>query len=347
MKGFLSDNSSSVHKNIMAALIKANEGHMYPYGADPYTLELETRIKELFGEGAKTTVVLNGTGANVLGLSSVMSSFHSILTVDASHVNVDECGSFEKLTGGKIIHVPHVNGKLQVELLEEHLKVKGNFHHNQPRVISISQVTEFGSVYTQREIREIADFAHEHGLLLHVDGARIANACVSLKTSFKEMITDTGVDLLSFGGTKNGLMYGELIISFNEETHERLGYLRKQGMQLASKMRYISAQFLEYLNENLWRVNAVNANEMCKKMYSGLKGIEEVEFLASVDANIIFAKMPLSWIEALKEKHYFYIMDEANGVIRLVTSFDTDIHEVESFLHDVKIAQTKYETMMY
>jgi threonine aldolase len=347
MKGFLSDNSSSVHPKILDSLLRVNEGHVYPYGSDPVTIELEETIKIIFGKKAKTTVVLNGTGANIIALKSVTNSYQGVLSVDSAHINVDECGAFENLTGGKIITVPHENGKLNVRLLEEHLKVKGNMHHNQPSVISISQVTEYGSVYTKAELKAIADYAHDHDLYLHVDGARISNACVSLGISFKEMICDTGVDLLSFGGTKNGMMYGELIISFNPEIDEKLAYIRKQGMQLASKMRYVSAQFLEYLSNDLWKVNANKANEMTAVLYKSLKEFSEIQFMASVDANIIFAYLPPQWVEELSQKHHFYVMDSDQGLIRLVTSFDTEITEIEAFIHDLKIAHARNEVMAY
>jgi len=346
MKGFLSDNSSSVHEKVLQALIDANDGHSYPYGDDKYTKELKELMKTILGPTALTTVMFNGTGANVIGLSGILNGYECVLTVDSAHINVDECGAFERFTGAKIICVPHVNGKIDVGLLEEHLSVIGNVHHNQPKAISISQATEFGSVYTIEELKTITSFAHKKGLIVHMDGARIANACVSLGVSFKEMITDTDIDIVSFGGTKNGLMYGELLVTFDEKIHEKLGYLRKQGMQLASKMRYVSVQFLAYFKDSMWLSNATNANKMCQRLFSELSSIEEVKFLSSVDANIIYAQFPPEWIEGIREKQHFYIMDETKGIIRLVTSFDTTKKEVERFIHDVKVVHAQHETLM-
>ncbi len=346
MKGFLSDNTSSVHPKVMESLVAANDGHTYPYGADPYTLKLEERIREVIGPTALVTVVLNGTGANVLGIGGALSSYHSVLTVDEAHINVDECGAFERFTGAKIVTVPHEDGKLNVDLLHDHLKVKGNFHHNQPKVITISQVTEFGSVYTINELKTIADFAHKNGLLVHMDGARLANACVSLGVTYKEMLLGTGIDIISFGGTKNGLMYGELIITFDEAIHQRLKFLRKQGMQLASKMRYVSSQFLAYLENDLSYRMAKQANDMCAYLYEELRKFDDVEFIASVDANIIFAKLPVDMVKQLAEQQHFYVMDESKGIIRLVTSFDTKVEEIDSFIHDLKVVYAKQDLKM-
>jgi threonine aldolase len=335
MKGFLSDNSSGVDSEIMTALIEANKEHTYPYGNDDWTQALEQKVKQIFGEKANMTVVFNGTSANVLGLMTGLHSYHSVIAVDSSHINVDECGAFEKITGAKIVTVPAKNGKLTLGPLERLLMAKGNFHHNQPKIISISQLTEFGTCYTIEEIRAIAEYAHKNDLLLHVDGARIANACVSQNKSLKEMITDTGVDILSLGGTKNGLMFGEVIINFDQQLQEQLSYYRKQTMQLASKMRFISAQFLTYFEQSIFEKNADWSNKMGQLMYVGLKGNNKISFLESIEGNMLFVKMPCEWVKRLKEKFHFYVMDEAEGSIRLVMSFDTSQDEVAEFVKAV------------
>lgn len=334
MKGFLSDNSSGVDVKIMEALAAANSEHNYPYGEDPWTKKLERMMKEILGEETYITPVFNGTGANVLGLISGLSSYHCVLSVDDAHINVDECGAFEKITGAKIVTVPAHNGKLLVDNLFEKMKAVGNFHHNQPKIISISQLTELGTVYTLDEIRAIADFAHEHNMLLHVDGARIANACVSLQVSLKQMIRDTGVDILSLGGTKNGLMFGELIVTFKKEQWYELGFYRKQMMQLASKMRFISAQFLAYFEEDVFTKNALHTNRMGKLIYDGLEGIPEVDFLGTIDGNMLFIKLPETVIQSLRDEFHFYIMK--NDVIRVVASFDTTQEECELFVERTK-----------
>lgn len=333
MKGFLSDNSSGVDPGIMVALNEANLEHNYPYGADVWTKSLSILIKEIFGEKANMTVVFNGTAANVLGLLTGLQSYNSVLVVESAHINVDECGSFEKISGAKIITIPGVNGKLTIPPLDKLLTVKGNFHHNQPKIISISQLTEYGTAYTIEELKEIATYAHKNDMLLHVDGARIANACVGQNKSLKEMISDTGVDLLSLGGTKNGLMFGELIITFDDRLHDQLAYYRKQMMQLASKMRFISTQFLAYFEQSIFEKNAGWSNEMGRVMYNGLKKNKHVEFLSTVDGNMLFVKMPIEWIEKLKTNYFFYIMDEIEGIIRLVMSFDTTLEEVNEFIN--------------
>lgn len=330
MKGFLSDNSSGVDVRIMEALAKANFEHNYPYGEDPWTKRLEGIIKEQFGSSACVTSVFNGTGANVLGIISGLRSYECVLAVESSHINVDECGALEKLSGAKIITVPAVNGKLAIELLDEKLKVKDNFHHNQPKLISISQLTELGTCYTLEEIRKIADFAHQNGMLLHVDGARIANACCVLNVSLREMITDTGVDILSLGGTKNGLMFGELIITFNERTKYELGFYRKQMMQLASKMRFISTQFIAYLEENVFTDNAKHSNAMAKYIYEGLSDVEGVEFIAPVEGNMMFLRLTDEKLNRMKESFHFYTMSD--NIIRVVTSFDTTLEECRAFV---------------
>lgn len=334
MKTFKSDNTASVHPSIMTALMRVNEDHATPYGDDPITHKAEKMIRNLFGGDCQVTFVLNGTGANVVGLSSLIGSHHGVICCDTAHINVDECGAFERLTGAKLITVPHQNGKLTVEAVLPLLEALGNEHHNQPKVISISQITEWGTIYSLEEIRKLADFAHDHRLFLHVDGARIANAAVALGVSFKEMITDTGVDILSFGGAKNGMMYGEAIVSFHRKSSGDLKYIRKQSMQLMSKMRYIAAQYIGLLDGELWHENALNANRTMEVLYNGIKDLKGVDFMDVPMGNMAFVTMPSPMVEALLHDFYFYVMSTADQrtTVRLVTSFDTLMEEVTDFV---------------
>ncbi|BEP28445.1 threonine aldolase family protein [Helicovermis profundi] len=336
MKMFGSDNDSGVHSKILEAIVNCNKEHENPYGYDTYSEKAIKKFKEIFTEKANVFFVPNGTAANVVGLSSLLRPFEGVVCVDNAHINVDECGAFERFTGSKILTVPLRNGKISTEDITRLLLAKGDEHRTQPKVISISQVSESGTIYTSNEIKEIADFAHKNNMLLHVDGARISNAAAALDISFKEMIVDTGVDLLSFGGTKNGMMYGEAIISFNEEATKNLLFARKQGMQLISKMRYISAQFIAYLENDLWKKTASHANNMAKLLVDGVKEIKEIKIIDSPDANIIIATIPKEWIEPLQKKTYFYLLEEPTNLVRWVASFDTLESEINEFIDEIK-----------
>jgi threonine aldolase len=334
---FLSDNNSGVHPNILGAMVKANEGHVFPYGNDAYTKKAELKFKELFGQNTEVYFVLNGTAANIIALSSALRPYESIICTDSAHINGDECGAVERFTGSKLLQVPNVNGKISIDDIKKMIKLKGNFHRTQPKMISISQCSEFGTVYTVEEIKEISKFARENDLYLHVDGSRISNAAVSLNTNFKEMITEAGVDILSFGGSKNGLMFGEAIVILNPNISEDLKYIRKQGMQLISKMRYISAQFLEYLENDLYYKNAKQANDMAMLLNNELKNIKEIEIIYPVQSNMIFMKVPKNIIKYIENKYEFYTIDENDGSIRFVTSFDTTKKDIENLVNDIKL----------
>ncbi len=263
-KGFASDNNSGVHPSILKALENANTGHVVGYGDDPYTQKAIEIFKQKFGEETEVFFVFNGTGANVLGLSSVTQSFNSIICAETAHIQEDECGAPEKFTGCKLLPVEPVNGKLTPELIMHHLKGFDFEHHSQPRVISISQVTEMGTVYQPHEIIALADLAHKNNMVLHMDGARISNAAISLNMDFREFTKDCGVDILSFGGTKNGMMMGEAVLFFNPELTTYTKYLRKQSMQLYSKMRFVGAQFIAYFENDRWKETASHSNKMAK-----------------------------------------------------------------------------------
>lgn len=342
MKLFLSDNCSGVHPEILEAIARANQEHSFPYGADDVTCELENRVKEIFNfEKLKVFPVCSGTAANVVALASVLHSYEGVICADTAHINTFECGSLEKLTGAKILPSPNKDGKLNIALSEKYLEQLGDEHSVQPRIVSISQTTESGTVYTLDELMAISDFARKNDLLFHMDGARISNALASLKTTPYEMITKLGVDLLSFGGTKNGLLCGDLIVSFNEKASKKMKFVRKQFGHLLSKMRFISAQFLAYLNNDLYLANARHSNEMARYFESRLEGLNLINLASPVDSNMLFLKLPLQITDDLAKKYSFHIFDTENNIARLVTSFDTRKEDIDEFINDIASLLTK------
>ena len=335
-KGFASDNNSGVHPEIMMAISEANKGHTVAYGDDPYTREAIKKFREEFGPDISVYFVFLGTAANVLGLGALARPYYSVVCPETAHINEDECGAPERFNGFKLIPVPTENGKLTVDGIQQHLHGINFEHHSQPRLISISQVTELGTIYTPEELKTLCDFAHAHDMYVHMDGARIANAAAALGTSFKEITKDVGVDVLSFGGTKNGMMYGEAIVFFTDIMGDDFKYMRKQGMQLASKMRFISAQFLSYFSDNLWYNTATHANKMARLLAEKASKIEGVTITQTVKANGVFAQIPREIIESLQEEFFFYIWDEEQSVVRWMTSFDTTEHEIEEFVELIR-----------
>ena len=331
-RGFASDNNAGVHPNILRALAEVNDGHVIAYGDDPYTKKANTELREIFGQEAEPFFVFIGTAANVLGLSTITQPYHAVICPETAHINVDECGAPEKFTGCKLLSCSTPDGKLTVDMIASHMHGIDFEHHVQPRVVSITQATELGTVYTIDEIREIASYTHEHGMLLHMDGARISNAAVSLGCGFYEMTGGAGVDVLSFGGTKNGMIYGEAIIFFNRALCEDFKYRRKQGMQLASKMRYIAAQFSAFLENDLWKINASHANRMAQKLYKAVRDIPGVEVTRRVESNAVFAKVPPHIVPALQKEFFFYVWDEESSEVRWMCSFDTSEEDIESFV---------------
>lgn len=330
-RGFASDNNSGVHPDVLKKISEVNSGHTIAYGGDKYTEEAVFKFKEIFGPQASVYFVFLGTGANVLSLRALTNSFHAVICADTAHIQVDECGAPEKFTGCKLITIQTTNGKLTPEIVKKQLHGFGFEHHAQPKVISITQSTELGTLYSPHEIKELAVLAHEFDMYLHVDGARIASASVSLGISFKEMITDTGVDVLSFGGTKNGLMYGEAIVFLKEGLDKDFKYYRKQGMQLASKMRYVSAQFLAYLENGLWKQNATHANRMAKLLAFEVSKINEITITQEVHANGVFAIVPKEIIPELQKEFFFYIWNEDTNEVRWMTSWDTQEADIYTF----------------
>ena len=336
----MSDNNSGVDPKIMEAIVNINKGHDYSYGTDKTTQEAEEKIRELLGTEVDIYFVSTGTAANVIGLSGLLRPYEAVVCADTAHINVDECGALEKFTGSKILPVKNKDGKIFKEDIYKFLNSLGDEHQSQPKIISISQTTETGSLYTIEEIKKLADFAHENNMLLHLDGARIANAIVSLNSTFKEMIRDTGVDLLSFGGTKNGMMIGEAIVSLNKDLSKSFKFYRKQGMQLLSKMRFVSAQFIAYIEDDLWKKNAKNANDMGKYFAGQLSKLPQIKLQDEPKTNMIFAYMEKDLIEKLQEEFDFYVLDEERGLIRLVTSFDTSKNDIDKFIDAIKRIQS-------
>ncbi len=331
-RSFASDNNSGVHPKIMQALQEVNQGHYIGYGDDPYTAEAVQKFRHLLGENIEVFFVYNGTGANTVILNTVTRSYHSIICPDSAHINVDECGAPSAVTGCKMEFVPTPDGKLTPELIKTMLHGIGFEHHSQPRVVSITQSTELGTLYSLAELRILSDFCHEHDLLLHLDGARIANAAVALNCSLKEMTTDTGIDMMSFGGTKNGMMFGEAVIFFRPELASDFRYFRKQGMQLHSKMRFISAQFSALLTDNLWYFNAKHSNDMAQLLYAELKKISEIKITRPNVVNSVFAILPAEVIPRLQEKYFFYVWDEHTHEVRFMTTFDTTEEDITNFI---------------
>ncbi len=335
-KGFASDNNSGVHPAILEAIENANIGHEVGYGGDPYCQKAIEIFKEKFGNETEVFFVFNGTGANVLGLSTVTQSFNSIICAETAHIQEDECGAPEKFTGCKLLPVEPVNGKLTPEAVLHHLKGFDFEHHSQPKVISISQATEMGTVYQPDEIIALANLAHKHNMFLHMDGARLANAAVTLNMNFSEFTKNCGVDVLSFGGTKNGMMMGEAVLFFNPELTKQTKYIRKQSMQLYSKMRFVGAQFQAYFANDLWKKNAGHSNTMAKLLEAEIAKIPEIKLTQPVEANGVFAIVPSKIIEPLKKQFFFYMWNEAISEVRWMTSFDTTEDDIYEFVDLIK-----------
>ena len=332
MRGFGSDNHSGVHPRFLLAIERANIDHAPSYGTDPITEKALVLFKELFGANAETYFVFNGTAANVLSLSAIVKPYGAVLVSDAAHLLNDECNAPERQLGIKVIGVTTPDGKLHPDLLRPHLIRRGDQHRSQVQAISITQSTELGTVYSLAEIRALGEFARAERLFFHVDGARLVNAAESLGANFKEMTTDCGVDVVSFGGTKNGLLFGEAVVFLRPGLTEGIKYIRKQLMQLPSKTRYLSAQFVEFLGTDLWRENARHANAMAKLLSDGLKRSPHAEITQSTQANAVFVKFPKQFIAQLREAAFFYVWNELNFECRLMTTWDTKVEDIERLL---------------
>lgn len=336
MRSFASDNNSGVHPLIMEALAKANIDHAVGYGDDEWTVEAIKRVKEQFISDCEPIFVFNGTGSNVIALQLLTKPYHIIFCAETAHIYVDECGAPVKMTGCQIRPIATTDGKLTPELILPYLHGFDDQHHSQPGVIYLSQCTELGTVYTPDELKAITALAHAYHMYVHVDGARIANAAAALNVSLKELTVDCGVDVLSFGGTKNGLMMGECVVVFNPELAREVKFYRKQSAQLASKMRYLSCQFTAYLTDGLWLKNALHANEMARLLYTELRKYPEIRFTQKVESNQLFFVMPRDLIDKMLESYFFYFWNEEADEIRLVTSFDTTKEDVDEFIHTLE-----------
>lgn len=329
-KTFASDNYAGVHPEVMQALTKANIGHASSYGADEYTERAVQKFNEFFGKDIEIFFVYNGTGANVLGLSAVTHSFNSIICSDLAHINVDESTAPEKFMGAKLVNIPTKDGKIYADEIENRIIRLDDQHHPQFKVISISQTTEYATVYSIDEIKAISKVAKKYNMIFHMDGSRISNAAVSLGKNFRDFTGDAGVDVLSFGGTKNGMMFGEAVVFFNPKSAEYFKYIRKQGMQLHSKMRFISAQFEALLSNDLWRKNAKHSNDMAKLLEKELIQ-SKVTITQRVDANGIFLILKSAIARELQKDYFFYEWNEKTDEYRMMCSFDTTEEDVRGF----------------
>ena len=335
-RGFGSDNHSGISPEVLQAIAGANDQHALAYGDDEWTLRLEHLFRQHFGDQARVYLVFNGTGANVINIDAMCRSHEAVVCAETAHINVDECGAPQRVVGCRLLTVDTPDGKLTPQLVATRLHGFGFEHHSQPRAISITQSTELGTLYTLDEIRALADQAHSHNMYLHMDGARLANAAVALGCSFKEMTTDCGVDCLSFGGTKNGLLMGESVVLLNPALDVDIKYRRKQMTQLCSKMRFMAAQFEVYFNAGLWQRNAAHSNRMAKLLRDELQDVPGVRIMYPVQVNSVFAQLPKDAWHALQQEYFFYDWDEDNDVVRWMCSFDTTEEDIHNFVATLK-----------
>lgn len=347
-KGFASDNWSGVCPEIMEAINEVNHGHVFAYGEgeEEITNKARATFRKHFGDNIEVFFVYNGTAANVLGIGHITRPYQGIVAAHTAHINEDECGAPERILGSKILHIDTDNGKITADQVEPYMTSIGFQHHSQPKTISISQVTELGTIYSAKEIKALADYAHSNNMYLHMDGARISNAVVALDTDFRSITTDVGVDVLSFGGTKNGLMFGEAVVFFDKKLAKDFQYARKQSMQLHSKMRFISAQFDRYLTHDLWKSNASTANNMAQYLEKKIREIPELNISQKIEANGVFVIMPSNLIPVIQNHYFFHVWNESpviNGQhshthkeVRLMCSWDTTLEDIDTFTELIK-----------
>ncbi|MGO4445517.1 low specificity L-threonine aldolase [Mycobacterium sp. 2YAF39] len=337
-RAFASDNYAGVHAEVLTALAAANGGHQVAYGEDRYTERLAEVVRAHFGAGAQTFPVFNGTGANVVALTSVLPRWGAVVTAASAHIHTDEAGAPERMTGLKLLTVPTPDGKLTPELVAREAWGWGDEHRAQPLAVSITQTTELGTLYTPDEVRAVCDFAHQHGMTVHMDGARLWNAAVALGVAFRDFTTDAGVDILSLGGTKNGLLGAEAVLVLDADRADGLVFLRKMTMQLASKMRFASAQLLALFDNDLGPRSAANANAMAQRLRTALEtGIADgslsgLAFTQDTQANAIFATLPREIADRIRERVRFYDWDRARGEVRWMTAWDTTPEDVDRFV---------------
>jgi threonine aldolase len=333
---FASDNHAGVHPDVLAAIVEVNPGYATAYGDDAVTAEAVRLFRREFGETAEVFPVFNGTGANVVGLQAMLRPHEAVVCAATSHINVDECGAPERFLGSKLLDVATPDGKLTVDLVDAAVWGIGDPHHVQARVVSITQSTELGTVYSLEEIRALSSWAHERDLLVHLDGARISNAAASLGVELRELGADAGVDVLSYGGTKNGALGAEAVVLLRPELASAMPFIRKQSMQLASKMRFVSAQFVALFTDDLWRRNALHANAMAARLAAGVAGIAGVEVTDVAQANAVFAVIDPTVTRTLQDDYPFYVWNEVTGQVRWMTSWATTEADVDGFVARIR-----------
>lgn len=336
LRGFASDNYAGAHPEVLAALALANGGHQVAYGEDEYTDHLQRVMHSHFGPTAEAFPVFNGTGANVTALQALTDRWGAVICAETAHINVDEGGAPERMGGLKLLTVPTPDGKLTPELIDRQAWGWDDEHRAMPQVVSITQNTELGTVYTVDEVRAITEHAHAHGMKVHLDGARIANAAASLNVPMRAFTNAVGVDVITFGGTKNGMLFGEAVVVLNPDAVSHMKHLRKLSMQLASKMRFVSVQLEALLAKDLWLRNARHSNAMAQRLADGVSSVDGVEILHPVQANAVFARLPHDVSERLQKRFRFYFWDEAAGDVRWMCSFDTTEEDVDSFVQALK-----------
>jgi threonine aldolase len=333
---FASDNAAGVSPAVMEAIVAANGGAALAYGDDAWTRDAEAAFRDLFGAPVETFLCWGGTGANVVGLACVLHPWQAVVATDSAHIVVDECGAPTRFTGSTLIPVPHVEGKLRPEAVDPYLEWLGTEHHPQPAVLAISQATEWGTVYTVDEIAELCELAHRNGMVVHLDGARIANAVVATGADVATMVRDAGVDVMTFGLTKNGGMYGEAVVFVRPELGERARFVRKQSGQLASKARFAAAQVRALLEGDLWLDNARHANAMAARLAERVGAIDGVDVLHPPAANSVFVRLPTAAVAPLQEWSFFWEWDLPDSVVRWMTSFATTDEDVDRFVAGVE-----------
>ena len=342
---FASDNAAGVHPAVIESLVEANAGHTLAYGADPWTKRATASFRDLLTPDIEVLFTWGGTGANVVGLQCLLAPWQGVICPDSAHIAVDECGAPERFTGCKLLTVPTPDGKLVPDQITDHLHALGDEHHVQPAVVSITQSTEMGTLYTADQVAAICDTAHANGLTVHMDGARIANAVAATAgtgathdegvSALRRLLVETGVDVLSFGGTKNGMMYGEAVVFLRPELGRNAKFVRKQGGQLPSKMRYVAAQFEALLANGLWIDNAANANAMATRLAARLATVEGVDVQGEPAVNAVFATLPHDLIAPLQDWAFFWVWDQAEALVRWMCSFDTTTDDVDRFADGV------------